>query len=76
MWTRPTSDVHVRMSISKQVAAQPEVGLVFRDLLMTSEGCELYVRDAREYSDALEQSTATFGELENVARHRGETLIG
>ena len=59
-----------------QVAAQPELSLLYRELLMSGDGCELYVRRARSYSKDLEQRFATFGDLEDTARRRGETMIG
>ena len=59
-----------------QVAAQPELSLLYRELLMSGDGCELYVRRARGYSKDLERRFATFGELEDTARRRGETMIG
>uniref|UniRef100_A0A061RQP4 Uncharacterized protein n=1 Tax=Tetraselmis sp. GSL018 TaxID=582737 RepID=A0A061RQP4_9CHLO len=58
-----------------QVAAEPEVTLVFRELLASSAGSELYVRKGHLYVQG-PNDTAYFREVQYAARRLGQTAIG
>jgi len=66
---------HLVGGMLAQVAAQPSLNRVLTQILMTSEDSEIYLRDTRHYP-VDRDSSATFGELEEAARIRGETAIG
>eukprot|EP00873_Tetraselmis_striata_P009042 jgi/Tetstr1/429306/TSEL_019224.t1 len=59
-----------------QVAAEPKLCRVLRQLTVKA-GCEIYVRRmARYFPGGVQTAPRTFGELEALARMRDETAIG